>query len=111
MTNQRNDSEPRPAVMPVGMAGVAAMAVSGAPDDAADESDPRLQELPEHENDHLRGTDTSEGAGVMSAGGTADVTDEEDGDGAAPQRETDDDGLVGRVIPSPLPPGVRPPTG
>lgn len=67
MTNQRAEGDAEGGILPIGFAALAAMPVSGAVEDGdLTEGNERLKDLPDHENDHLRETEDSEGAGVPS---------------------------------------------
>jgi hypothetical protein len=84
----------------------------GAPDDVertTPEGDPlaeRVEGLPEHEDDRLRGADESIGAGVMAAGGTATETGTSmarDSD-TAPMEDDENEGTTEDRAVFPVPP-------
>jgi hypothetical protein len=90
MADRRNEELSGHAAMPVGVGGLGGMRITGDREDPGLlENNERLEELPDHENDHLRGTDDSQGAGVVSAGGTARETGESSDSDREPGEDRD----------------------
>ena len=103
MANRGDERLEGHAGMPMGVGGLGGMTFTGDREDPGLlEGNPRLQELPDHENDHLRGTDDSEGAGVLSEGGTARETGESTADDGTPGEERESEDVDDAVFPLPL---------
>lgn len=103
MTDRRKDELAGHESMPMGVGGLAGMTFTGDREDPGlEHGNERLQALPDHEDDHLRGTDDSVGAGVLSAGGTAKETGQSTGDDGIPGEERESEDVDEAVFPLPI---------